>query len=409
MKQLDENSRIGWITHTYGPVDPKAYFNHMGVIMKWSKKYRLMFLGVDKYQVSGAREMLCETGLSMGCTHILFVDADHIVPDHMLECLSLNMESSIVSGLVTKRKPPFEQVGFVLADGQYYPIQLPIDGKSYKVDVAAMGCTLIDAEVFHTMKRPWWLDTTGYFKDGKPFNRRSDFNFMDAAREAGFKTAVDTRVLIGHLGDTPVIYPNSVPAVSELNRQNGIRTEHDSYKHQARVYELAEEVAKDNKLESVIDLGCGHPAKLIKHLGWMKTICGVDYPEKIVKIATEANRLNGGSNSKWIGHNLNSKIGFDRKFDLVIMADVIEHIDYPDNIMETAFDLLNENGILIVSSPEARTTGGHNPFHVKEFTCEELTGVLGSNRFSILKHETYEETAEAFYTNNIFVCKKTGD
>ncbi len=400
MKPISNDSKIGFIIHTYSHIEPKIYFNHMACMLNWSNKYTMAFLGFDRERTADARNILVKSAQSMNCTHIIVVDDDHIMPMHSLEALSKNEDAMIVSGIITKRKPPYDQVGFVREGEWYCPINVPIDGRSYLVDVPAMGCTLFDMEVFSIVPEPWFVDTTSVKADNTIYNKRSDTNFFEKCQKAGIKMIVDTRVVVGHLKEPEAIYPHLVPDVFEMNRKDKIRHKEDSLKRQEEVYKKASEYAKD----SVLDLGCGHPAKLIKHFKDCE-ITGIDFPDKMLEIALESNKLNGGKNKTWLGKDLNEEFDGGKKFDVIIASDVIEHLRDPDILLKTARNHMSNESVLVVSSPEASTCSGTNPLHVKEFTKVELFGVLAANELSVIDSFSYQETLDVPYTNNVFVCK----
>jgi len=410
MKQLDENSKIGWLTHTYGPIDPNIYFNHLGSMLQWSNKFNIVFIGIDKHRVADARNILVQKAIDMNCTHILIIDADHILPKHMLECLSNNEDALVVSGLVTKRKLPYSQVGFVRTDdGEgYNPISIPIDGRSYLVDVPAMGCTLIDVDIFDTISEPYFVDTLAQNSNGECYNKRSDTNFFEKVRAANHKIIIDSRVLVGHMRDAEPVFPDCVPDVNELNKKNKIRTSEDSMKHQLRIYDKANELAiLRGGSRGVLDLGCGNPVKLTSHLGgWADKIIGVDLPEKITSIAEVASSCKVANKCRWLGYDLNAEFTIGDSFGLVISADVIEHLDCPGSLLETAKNHMTNDSIFIISSPEKSTTRQDNPLHKQEFTLEELSALIHDHGLTIIDREQYQEEAgDVPYTNNICICK----
>ena len=61
--------------------------------------------------------------------------------------------------------------------------------------------------------------------------------------------------------------------------------------------------------------------------------------------------------------------------------ETIEHVPYPDRVLTSLAQMLAEDGVLYISSPVRR--GGRlqdapgNPFHVREWTTEEFTALLG--------------------------------
>ena len=406
MKPLSKNSKIGWMIHTYGPLEPKVYFNHMTCMLKCASKYNMAFLGIDKHRTADSRNILVQAAKSMKCTHLLSIDSDHIVPTDILECLSKNNDAMIVSGLITKRKPPFDQVGFVKDGDWYCPINVVPDGRSYLVHMPAMGCTLFDMKVFDMVSEPYFVDQVGVKKNGEAYNRRSDSIFFEKCYKAGITMIVDSRMLIGHLMEPEAVYPNCVPSTVELNRKDKIRQSNESLLHQVEVYEKAKDIAITNDCKTVLDLGCGNPTKLINKLGFVDSITGVDFPEKILDIAAAGNRADGRAEKNWLGRDLNEEFNLHCKFDLIIAADVIEHLADSDSMLESVVEHMDDNSIFIISSPDSKTTAQDNPLHVREFTREELFGVLLANDLQVIEPFSYQETLDVSYTNNVFVCKK---
>jgi len=405
MKKLDKTSKVGFVIHTYGPIDHSIYFSHMGCMLSFSHKFNMAFLGIDKQRAADARNILVKSAKSLNCTHMLIIDADHIIPTHMLDALSNNDEALIASGLVTKRKSPYNQVGFVKKDNHYHPVALPVDGRSYLVDVPAMGCTLIDMDVFDIVKEPYFTDSVAITEDGKSYNKRSDIRFFEKCGDAGIKMVIDTRVLIGHMRDPEPIYPNCVPDTASMNKVQKIRNNERSLQYQNEVYEKAKLLAIEHNMSKVLDLGCGNPIKLIKKLGFVDQIVGIDFQDKILDIAYKSNETSCRATKKWIGHDLDEECNLNMKYNLVISADVIEHLQDPDTLLQTAKTHMDDNAIFILSSPEKTTTNEDNHLHVQEFTKEELLGILVANGFSVTDCFSYQETSNIPYTNNVFVCK----
>lgn len=67
----------------------------------------------------------------------------------------------------------------------------------------------------------------------------------------------------------------------------------------------------------------------------------------------------------------------DDSMDVVISMQVIEHVkDYLDYLKEIK-RVLNKSGIAILSTPNKKTMiSGINPYHYKEFSCDELRDEL---------------------------------
>jgi len=69
------------------------------------------------------------------------------------------------------------------------------------------------------------------------------------------------------------------------------------------------------------------------------------------------------------------------KFDLLFCTEVLEHLLYPDKVLKNIYDLLNDNGILLVTVPNGRIDNfqGHINFWSKESFLVFLASVLGIN------------------------------
>jgi hypothetical protein len=205
---MSANPKIAIAVHTYGAISPLVYPNHISVMSSWGKTFDIVLLHVDGLKVAEARNRLVTTALEKECTHILFLDSDHIVDSSMLPCLLGNTGAAAVSGLITKRNSDGVQIGFIKADEDYYhPIDLKIDGSSYEVDVCAFGCTLIELSVFKEIEEPFFKDVMCRAKDGKLYQVRSDINFCRDLKALGKSIRIDTRVLVGHVGSEQVFYP----------------------------------------------------------------------------------------------------------------------------------------------------------------------------------------------------------
>jgi hypothetical protein len=205
---MSANPKIAIAVHTYGPISPLVYPNHISVLSSWGKTFDIILLHVDGLKVAEARNKLVTTALEKECTHILFLDSDHIIDSSMLPCLLGNEGAAAVSGLITKRNSDGIQIGYIKADEDlYHPIDLKIDGSSYSVDVCAFGCTLIDLSVFKDIEEPYFKDVMCKGKNGKLYQVRSDVNFCRDLRALDKSIRIDTRVLVGHIGAEEVYYP----------------------------------------------------------------------------------------------------------------------------------------------------------------------------------------------------------
>lgn len=68
------------------------------------------------------------------------------------------------------------------------------------------------------------------------------------------------------------------------------------------------------------------------------------------------------------------------KYDLVTMFEVWEHLENPGEVLERAVEVLSEDGLMIVSTPDRESNPPgvlkRSPHHVREYTLEEFTQAL---------------------------------
>lgn len=207
---MSERKRIGIGIHSYKYIDPEIYYNHLHAIGVWASNYNIHLITIDKDKVARARNKIVESSLKSKDEYLMFLDTDHIVTPELLPILYANIDkglADVVSGLVVKTSKPYQQVGFIVIDGYYREIDIPLDGVSYKVDMCAFGCTLINNKVFEKMEKPYFRDTIAKQPDGTLWNKRSDVNFCEQVILNGGIVRIDTTAVIGHQGERKVYYP----------------------------------------------------------------------------------------------------------------------------------------------------------------------------------------------------------
>lgn len=109
----------------------------------------------------------------------------------------------------------------------------------------------------------------------------------------------------------------------------GNDTIEESRVYQYQVYEVARNLIVRNSLNSVLDIGCGMGMKLAKLIYPVcKDITAIDEPGTVTRCKTWHNF------GKWYGDNIEeSSLNLNRTFDLIISADVIEHLVDPDKLL----------------------------------------------------------------------------
>ncbi len=204
--------RIALCIHVFDTVDFDVYFNHLFLAANWGKKYDLIFIGKKGLQAAQARNRIIDKALSEKCTHAFFLDGDHLVTEHSLdylvEVINDGGDVAMVSGLICKKGEQYQQVAWevheVEGKDNFFQVTLPLDGRVYEVSTCAFGCTLIDLKKLQKLKKPYFKDTCF-----EGVNIRSDINLCKMFRDIGEKMFIDTRVLVGHLGQRRAVYPQN--------------------------------------------------------------------------------------------------------------------------------------------------------------------------------------------------------
>jgi hypothetical protein len=150
---------------------------------------------------------------------------------------------------------------------------------------------------------------------------------------------------------------------------------------QKEVYRFAREVFDQHNLKTVCDVGCGSAYKLIRYFGDCHPV-GMDVARTC----------------KWLRNKYPSHAWIEADFkvaptlnpDLVIAADVIEHLVDPDALL-SYIAALNPKYV-VLSTPDRNLLGTgcyngppHNPAHIREWSFVELEAYL-SIRFKVLEH-----------------------
>jgi len=192
--------RIAIGVHSTDTVNSTVYFNHIMMFSKWAKEFELAFVGLRRVKVERACNMTVDTARKLDCTHVLFIDDDHILMPNMLPLLAENADAAVVSGLICKRLFPYETVAFQTINDNFTLVQLKPNTGVREVEGGAFGCTLINLSRLTKLKDPLFV-TNG--------EQRYDVNFFRNVHAAGERIVVDTRVSVGHIGDPPVVWPEN--------------------------------------------------------------------------------------------------------------------------------------------------------------------------------------------------------
>lgn len=149
----------------------------------------------------------------------------------------------------------------------------------------------------------------------------------------------------------------------------GTDFDYDEARHLA-AYDYASQLAAGKR---VMDAGCGEGWGTQRLADCASSVTGVDYSE----VAVAACR------SKWNKPNLEfhqvdlteAPEGTER-YDVVINFQVVEHIENPRPFLRGLRARVADDGVLMLTTPNILMSFSENPYHVREYTAEELRELL---------------------------------
>jgi SAM-dependent methyltransferase len=160
----------------------------------------------------------------------------------------------------------------------------------------------------------------------------------------------------------------------------------NSRRYQYDVYRAAADLMQRPDIASVLDVGSGPPAKLGSMIpGRPLRLHLVDQPQ------CEAFARELLPAAKFTAANLEGiDLDLGDRFDLVICADVIEHLADPDPCLRFIRRHLSDTGLLLISTPERDLLRGPDcrtcphPAHVREWNREEFRNYLQSRGWLVV-------------------------
>ncbi len=167
--------------------------------------------------------------------------------------------------------------------------------------------------------------------------------------------------------------------------------------YQKEVYEQARFYLDKFGYNNILDIGCGSGYKLLQHFSHCNTV-GSDISP------TYEYLTNKYPDRVWV--NALSNKGIPAKTDIIICADVIEHVLNPDSLLQFINTIDFE--LLFLSTPERNLISGkfhygpaYNQCHIREWTAKELRNYV-SQFFHVEAHMiTNIEDA-----TQLIICKK---
>lgn len=153
--------------------------------------------------------------------------------------------------------------------------------------------------------------------------------------------------------------------------------------------------------KKVLDLGCrdGQISQLIAKNN--NVVYGIEIANEMVKKCNKK-----GIKVFDIDLNSNWQESIEKKFDIVLAGEIIEHIFDTDKFLQNIYKILKSDGFLVLSTPNIASFGrrillllGKNPLiettsrkydagHIRYFTLKALKLLLKENNFKVINFES---------------------
>lgn len=181
--------------------------------------------------------------------------------------------------------------------------------------------------------------------------------------------------------------PNKITENVNIQEWEGLGLSQKTYYYQYYTYLICRNLAKKFKLKSVLDVGCRDANKLMKLIYPIcNDVYGIDKEKYFIELCKK----------KFKNHNFfiddveNPKLKINKKFELIICSDIIEHLANPDNLLDYVKKYSNNNSVIVFSTPERNLRYGEScnkpklDGHIREWNSTEFKNYLENMGFKII-------------------------
>ncbi len=149
----------------------------------------------------------------------------------------------------------------------------------------------------------------------------------------------------------------------------------------------------------VLNIGCGKNIFLrrLKELGC--SVTAVDINEKIIDFTKNVLGIENAYTSEVLDFIRNCK---GKKFDVVVFFEVLEHLENPGEFIRGLKNILEENGIIVLSVPNrerilpSKDIWDYPPHHLTRWNTKSLKNFLEINGYKLEKVSISPITADSF-------------
>lgn len=124
----------------------------------------------------------------------------------------------------------------------------------------------------------------------------------------------------------------------------------------------------------ILDVGCGDGYLLGQARHFAHRAIGVEFESEGVILASQ--KLSHDLGCRVLQGSCYQLPFRKHSFDIVLLSDVIEHLEYPDLCLKELGRVLEKGGTLLLTTPQYRQDRKWDPRHVKEYQPSELNALL---------------------------------
>ena len=169
---------------------------------------------------------------------------------------------------------------------------------------------------------------------------------------------------------------------------------------------------------TIVDIGCsiGYGANIMSQMA--RHVWGVDVNEEAVRFA---DHVFGRPNLNFTTFDIENPPPREyAKFDIVVMSEVIEHLENPEKALQTMKTFFHDKTVGYINTPNANHPDlagdhPHNELHLKEFTSGEFYELLTRHFNSVtlysvpkLENWDFEETIDGNSQDTPMIAKIAG-
>lgn len=345
------------------------------------KRYNIIVLYHPTNYIDDGRNKLVKQALDLGADYLMFLDSDNppFLGKNPLDLVELDKDIIGLPTPIWKVNPSDIALGRVrgirwnvfLEKGDEWVSPFGGEGLS-EVHAVGTGCMIIARRVMESMKCPFMrtYDEDGIIQVG------SDLLFCKKARQLGFSVWTNYDYPCSHFKfvDLALVVQlldvRDVSQVLDLNSNPNTPEYWDEQwnKRGERILPFYHDIAEMCRDKIVLDYGCGRGDLLSLISKTAKYYCGTDISDVALQICRDRGL------HVWREPYL---LGDRKKWDIVVLTEVLEHIDDDKEFLEWLFS--NNYGIkvdtVIYTVPNNFLPPSVEPEHRRVYTIDYITRI----------------------------------